>query len=1135
MAIAKSNSILCLQEHWLNEYENNTFVNLLPQFTTYARYKEISDESLFQRRSGRGGVAILWPNTWTGVKKLKEGNERIIGIEIQTQPMPTCIINCYMPTRNTDSNYKYLESLDSLHNFISSYSDTHNILICGDMNGTLQDSRNNVHDKMLKQFVIEHNLDNLLASQQDHTFHSHSGIGSSQIDYFLARLHMETKIANKYTFQPGEIMECNPTNYSSHVPIYMSMNLVQQPATTKTKQNSRERVIWNEADSAKFQEIFRQSMCSTIQDDSDIKISAQKYTECIHASLMAATHVAVPTKKVMINGPRWKASPTMMELMKTSRIAHAVWRDHGKPTEQHILYRQMKSSKKQCRQQLRREQAQNRDRFYTEVMENVSNDMFHKLIRRNKKPAKTETCSFMINDRPITDIDDQRTKLASYYEDLAMPKRSSGFDDESLKNDEANLEIILNICRHTDEFLDFTTDEVQCAISLLNTGKSPDEYGLSAEHFKMAGNAVLPAITKLFNTCIREGSLPSQFRTGVITPIPKKDKDHSLLDNYRGITVTAVIGKIFEYTVLHRIEKMISATQSNMQFGFTKGLSPIMAALLVSEIQIDAKENDKPLYLVFRDVKKAFDVVNHDILFNKLYHLGIDLNILNILIDMYRNLEAKVRWKGTLSDSFHVGQGVRQGGILSTHLYKCYIGEFIMQMEDMGLGYKVGSTYAGCVTCADDMVLATDNSYDLQVMLNASKNDADRHRFVIHPDKTVLVKKMAAAHRNQELLTRWSLGDSGLTEQKQTTHLGVIRSQLKENELNIQKRISDSRRTLFALIPSGMHGSNGLNPKVSFRIYQAHVIPRLLYGTEILPLTEHQINELEKFHIKTIRSIQSLPQRTPKCISYLLVGAYPIVAEYHKRQLSLLGSILLCENKCMHEIMLRQSAICEHPGSYFVRMRDILSMYNLPPLSSLMNKTLTKYSWKRQVKIALAEKWTSTLKSECASKSTLGNCHIDTLSTGKTHPVWDTVASCIKDVRKGVVKARLLTGTYMTQTLKSKYSSDKISPTCPLCNGEDEDLHHILFRCEHLWSARFPILDELLEEVSPHFEPGEWHRLSKESQLQLIVDSQLLVTSGHLPDDSELLQRVEVKSRQLVYNVHCRRMMLLSQSRLPRS
>ncbi len=166
---------------------------------------------------------------------------------------------------------------------------------------------------------------------------------------------------------------------------------------------------------------------------------------------------------------------------------------------------------------------------------------------------------------------------------------------------------------------------------------------------------------------------------------------------------------------------MISATQSNMQFGFTKGLSPIMAALLVSEIQIDAKENDKPLYLVFRDVKKAFDVVNHDILFNKLYHLGIDLNILNILIDMYRNLEAKVRWKGTLSDSFHVGQGVRQGGILSTHLYKCYIGEFIMQMEDMGLGYKVGSTYAGCVTCADDMVLATDNSYDLQVMLNASK------------------------------------------------------------------------------------------------------------------------------------------------------------------------------------------------------------------------------------------------------------------------------------------------------------------------------------------------------------------------------------------------------------------------------
>ena len=55
---------------------------------------------------------------------------------------------------------------------------------------------------------------------------------------------------------------------------------------------------------------------------------------------------------------------------------------------------------------------------------------------------------------------------------------------------------------------------------------------------------------------------------------------------------------------------------------------------------------------------------------------------------------------------------------------------------------------------------------------------------------------------------------------EETTHLGIIRAELKENKLNVEARISLARRTLFSLINTGVHGSNGLNPKVSFKIYQ---------------------------------------------------------------------------------------------------------------------------------------------------------------------------------------------------------------------------------------------------------------------------------------------------------------------------
>ncbi len=824
-----------------------------------------------------------------------------------------CLINCYLPTRKTDSDYNYLESLDVLHNFFNNYSRTHNVVICGDMNGTLLDSRNNSHDKLLKEFVKEHDMKDLHGNCKDHTFHSHSGAGSSQIDYVLIHELRETDTGTSLHYQACEIQEVNPTNFSAHVPVFMTLEGNKHEWTKKTRVEQGQRILWDKADICMFQEVFQRSMNSKIDPvtANNEALDAHCYTEWIHTSLRNAVKEAVPTKPIKVHGPKWKASPAMSELMKKSKIAHAKWRSEDRPDSQHELYKEMKSAKKKCRQQLRHEHAETRQQFYEDIMENASTDMFYKLIRRNRQSAKSESCSFRVNDQTVSDTEEQRSKLAEYYEDLAMPKASCDFDQAYNEDCEENLEIILNVCRQDNDFENISPEEIRKAITLLNTGKSADEYGLVAEHFKYAGDRVLPYIAKLFNACVREGVLPGQFKTGIITPIPKKDKDATLLDNYRGITVTAVMGKIFEYTMLHRIEDKVRSTQSDLQFGFTKGLSPIMATLLITEMSCNAKAMDKPLYLVFRDVKKAFDVVNHSILFNKLYHLGINGNILRVLVDLYTNLVSKIKWKGGYSNAFNVRQGVRQGGILSTHLYKCYIGDIMKQLADMDLGYSIGSIYCGCVTCADDMVLATDNSYDLQAMLNVSKEDADKHHYVIHPDKTVMIKKTNAKQRKDELINQWNLGEKQLIEQREATHLGVIRASQKENQLNIQKRISVSRRTLYALIPCGMHGSNGLSPKISYKIYQSYVLPRLLYGTEILPLTNTQLNELERFHINTIRNIQALPQRTPKCIAYLLIGATPIIAEYHKRQLALLGNILRCDNNCIRDLLLRQSAMCE--------------------------------------------------------------------------------------------------------------------------------------------------------------------------------------------------------------------------------
>ena len=97
-----------------------------------------------------------------------------------------------------------------------------------------------------------------------------------------------------------------------------------------------------------------------------------------------------------------------------------------------------------------------------------------------------------------------------------------------------------------------TIEEVEKAIQKLNSGKAADEYGITAEHVKFAGSKIYTLYQDIFNQIFQEGRVAQSFKTGVITPILKKSKDQMLTENYRGITITSVHGKVFEYILLKK-------------------------------------------------------------------------------------------------------------------------------------------------------------------------------------------------------------------------------------------------------------------------------------------------------------------------------------------------------------------------------------------------------------------------------------------------------------------------------------------------------------------------------------------------------------------------------------------------------
>ena len=87
-----------------------------------------------------------------------------------------------------------------------------------------------------------------------------------------------------------------------------------------------------------------------------------------------------------------------------------------------------------------------------------------------------------------------------------------------------------------------------------------------------------------------------------------------------------------------------------------------MAALLISEAKAEARQNNEQLYLATLDAQKAFDVVHHTILLDRLAELGIPSDVWLIIKDLYSDISSRVKWLCDSSDRFAVNQGVRQGG-----------------------------------------------------------------------------------------------------------------------------------------------------------------------------------------------------------------------------------------------------------------------------------------------------------------------------------------------------------------------------------------------------------------------------------------------------------------------------------------
>ena len=140
-------------------------------------------------------------------------------------------------------------------------------------------------------------------------------------------------------------------------------------------------------------------------------------------------------------------------------------------------------------------------------------------------------------------------------------------------------------------------------------------------------------------------------------------------ENYRTIALVSHASKIILRVIMERMRRKTESELSDEQAGFRRGRGTRDQLVNLRIIMQKMNEHQQPLYMCFVDFTKAFDCISHEQLWITMTEMGFPAHIINLLNKLYCKQQAKVKVAGTLSRGFRIKEGVRQGCVMSPHLF----------------------------------------------------------------------------------------------------------------------------------------------------------------------------------------------------------------------------------------------------------------------------------------------------------------------------------------------------------------------------------------------------------------------------------------------------------------------------------
>ena len=279
----------------------------------------------------------------------------------------------------------------------------------------------------------------------------------------------------------------------------------------------------------------------------------------------------------------------------------------------------------------------------------------------------------------------------------------------------------------------YPTDHVEI-VKIMRTfqpKKSTGDDGISMALLKHISEECSLPLAILVNKSLVQGIVPDCMKLAKVVPIYKA-KNKELFTNYRPISLLPNILKILEKVVHRRLNSFMKKYDIlySDQYGFRSKRSTIDAISKFSADVLLSQDKKDYCLSVYLDLSKAFDTINHDILFKKLHHYGVRGMALEWFKSYLDQRKQYVSYMGQNSDTLCVPYGVPQGSVLGPLLFILYTNDLPSSLSHCKTVLFADDTTIYCQGCNLSMVYDQVNiDLDLlsdwfkanQLSVNASK------------------------------------------------------------------------------------------------------------------------------------------------------------------------------------------------------------------------------------------------------------------------------------------------------------------------------------------------------------------------------------------------------------------------------